>query len=70
MPIDQIRQRALEAQHATMPKPKTKAPVVADPDDKAPAPESREGASPAKPRLSQVELERANDEGMLRPDGE
>lgn len=59
MHTDRIRERALEA----LTKPKPDLAVVCDPDDVA-APVS----TGSRPPLSQVEQERADDEGMIRQD--
>jgi hypothetical protein len=60
MHTDDSRDRVLEAERGK--KPKTAAPVAVDPDGKAAPP-----ATSPKPSLSQIEQERADDEGMTKP---
>jgi hypothetical protein len=60
MHTDNIRERALEAEHGKQ--PKKAAPVASDPDSKAVPP-----TKDPKPSLSQIEQERADDEGMTKP---
>lgn len=63
MHIDRIRERAQEAQHGK--NPESDSSLVRQPGEVAsPSPEA------AQPPLSQVEQERADDEGMVRQDVE